>query len=73
MYLIVDEASREAAAVDPVDADAMVQAAQALGVRLTTVLTTHHHADHAGGNHRMAKLVPGVAIIGGKMDPVQVC
>eukprot|EP00962_Isochrysis_galbana_P061589 scaffold40300_cov270-Isochrysis_galbana.AAC.5 len=72
MYLIIDSASREAAAVDPADAGAMVQAANRLDVRIKMVLTTHHHTDHAGGNQLMAKLLPGVAIIGGKIDAVQV-
>lgn len=72
MYLIVDSASREAAAVDPADADRMIEEANRLQVQITTVLTTHRHADHAGGNQRMAKLLPGVAIVGGKIDAVQV-
>jgi glyoxylase-like metal-dependent hydrolase (beta-lactamase superfamily II) len=72
MYLIVDSASREAAVVDPADADAVVEIVNRLDVDLTTVLTTHHHPDHAGGNQRMAKLFPGITIVGGKIDAVQV-
>jgi hypothetical protein len=39
----VDEATKEAAIVDPVAPDTVVDAVKKQGVRLTTVLTTHHH------------------------------
>jgi len=29
------------------------------------VLTTHHHWDHAGGNVELAKLRPGLIVVGG--------
>lgn len=34
-------------------------------VKLTTVLTTHHHWDHAGGNEKLLKLEPGLKVYGG--------
>ena len=71
MYLIVDAASKQAACVDPADADAMVEAAAKLGVTITHVLTTHHHFDHAGGNEKMKQLVPGIEVIGGNNDKVK--
>lgn len=39
----MDEATKEAAVVDPVAPDTVVDAVKKHGVRLTTVLTTHHH------------------------------
>ncbi|XP_049799639.1 LOW QUALITY PROTEIN: hydroxyacylglutathione hydrolase, mitochondrial [Schistocerca nitens] len=65
MYLIVDEATKQAAVVDPVDPDKVLQAVQQEGVNLTTVLTTHHHWDHAGGNENIAKKVAGLQVLGG--------
>lgn len=62
MYLIVDDATKEAAIVDPVDPETVVAAAQSAGVKLTTVLTTHHHWDHAGGNEKLVKLAPGLQV-----------
>lgn len=62
MYLIVDEATKEAAIVDPVDPETVIAAAQSAGVKLTTVLTTHHHWDHAGGNEKLVKLAPGLQV-----------
>lgn len=49
-YLIVDNTAKIAAAVDPYDVPKVSQAAKELGVKIVSVLTTHHHFDHAGGN-----------------------
>lgn len=43
MYLIVDKATKEAAIVDPVEPNTVLKAVEDAGVKLTTVLTTHHH------------------------------
>ncbi len=43
MFLIVDKATKEAAIVDPVNPEEVLSAVESEGVRLTTVLTTHHH------------------------------
>ena len=51
--------------VDPVDPDSVVAAVQEEGVTLTTVLTTHHHWDHAGGNKELLKRMPSLAVVGG--------
>ena len=48
MHLVVDEATGEAAIVDPVAPEVVVNAVKQENVTLTTVLTTHHHWDHAG-------------------------
>jgi len=65
MYLLVDQATKEAAIVDPVDPDSVIKAVEEEGVKLTTLLTTHHHWDHAGGNADLIKRVPGLAVLGG--------
>jgi hydroxyacylglutathione hydrolase len=53
MYLLVDEVSREAAVIDPVEPEKVLVAVQQKNVILSTILTTHHHWDHAGGNEGM--------------------
>ena len=53
MYLIIDERTREAAVVDPVEPGSVFDAVREENVKLTTVLTTHHHWDHAGGNEKL--------------------
>ncbi|CAG9864971.1 unnamed protein product [Phyllotreta striolata] len=66
MYLITDETTKESAVVDPVEPDTVLQAVSAEGSRLTKILTTHHHWDHAGGNEQLVKKYPGpLQIIGG--------
>ncbi|XP_025190731.1 hydroxyacylglutathione hydrolase, mitochondrial isoform X1 [Melanaphis sacchari] len=53
MYLLIDNSSKEAAIVDPVAPDVVWDAVRKENVKLTTVLTTHHHWDHAGGNKEL--------------------
>jgi len=65
MYLLVCGNTNQAAVVDPVDPDSVVAAVQEEGVTLTTVLTTHHHWDHAGGNKELLKRMPSLAVVGG--------
>ena len=54
-YVVVDAETREAAAIDPADPEATMRAVKRLGARLTTVLTTHKHHDHAGGNAELVE------------------
>uniref|UniRef100_A0A0E0GLX9 hydroxyacylglutathione hydrolase n=1 Tax=Oryza nivara TaxID=4536 RepID=A0A0E0GLX9_ORYNI len=72
-YLIVDESTKSAAAVDPVEPEKVLAAAAEVGVRIDCVLTTHHHWDHAGGNEKMAQSVPGIKVYGGSLDNVKGC
>ncbi|KAK4579775.1 hypothetical protein RGQ29_029440 [Quercus rubra] len=72
-YLIIDERSKEAAVVDPVEAEKVVQFAKQHGVLLKFVLTTHHHWDHAGGNEKIKELVPDIKVYGGSLDNVKGC
>uniref|UniRef100_T1J5N6 hydroxyacylglutathione hydrolase n=1 Tax=Strigamia maritima TaxID=126957 RepID=T1J5N6_STRMM len=65
MYLIVDEATKEAAIVDPVEPDKVINKVREEGANLTTVLTTHHHWDHAGGNADLVKKVKNLRVCGG--------
>ncbi|KAF3331869.1 hydroxyacylglutathione hydrolase cytoplasmic-like isoform X1 [Carex littledalei] len=72
-YLIVDETTKEAVAVDPVEPEKVLLAASEIGADVKSVLTTHHHWDHAGGNEKMALLVPGIKVYGGSVDNVKGC
>lgn len=65
MYLIIDEDTQEAAVVDPVQPQKVIETVKKHRVKLTTVLTTHHHWDHAGGNEKLVKLEPGLKVYGG--------
>lgn len=63
-YLLHDKSKKTAALVDPAEPKRLLKLAEELGVTVTASLTTHHHWDHAGGNEELAKLVPGVEIVG---------
>ncbi|RWR98109.1 hydroxyacylglutathione hydrolase cytoplasmic [Cinnamomum micranthum f. kanehirae] len=70
---IIDEETREAAAVDPVEPEKILSVAKDNGADLKIVLTTHHHWDHAGGNEKIKQLVPGIRVFGGSIDDVKGC
>ncbi|KAG2774301.1 hypothetical protein JG687_00010635 [Phytophthora cactorum] len=67
-YVVVDESNHTTFAVDPAEPSKILPV---LKEEETTrkreflgVLTTHKHADHAGGNEEIAKKYPGVMIAG---------
>jgi len=64
-YLLIDEKSNKAAAVDVFDLKAVETAAQKEGVQLVAALATHHHHDHTGGKEAYASAYPGTPIYGG--------
>jgi len=64
MYLVIEERTREAVAVDVAVPKRLLEIVGREGVSLTTVLTTHHHWDHARGNAELARLRPGLAVLG---------
>lgn len=49
-YLLIDENSKKAAAIDPYDLPKVASSAQEQGVEIVACITTHHHDDHSGGN-----------------------
>lgn len=65
MYLLIDETTRQAAAVDPVNASSMANAVHDQGVELKAILTTHHHYDHAHGNTELLGMFPDISVYGG--------
>ena len=49
-YLLIDESTNKAAAIDPYDVNKISTAAEAYNVEIVAGITTHHHFDHSGGN-----------------------
>jgi len=70
-YLLHDSESGATAAVDTPDAHAIARELDAKGWRLTHILNTHHHADHAGGNLELKKRT-GCAIVGPRADAARI-
>lgn len=62
-YLVKDEASGLAAAIDTPDAAAVLEAVKATGWTLGYIFNTHWHPDHAGGNAEV-KAATGCEIVG---------
>jgi hydroxyacylglutathione hydrolase len=54
-YLLICEESGEAAVVDAPEEEPVVKRAEALGARVSKVLSTHHHPDHSMANPALAK------------------
>lgn len=72
MYLLCDPATKQCAAVDPVEPQKVLAAVRERGWSLAAVLTTHSHWDHDGGNRELAGLVgSSVPIYGGRGDGAQ--
>jgi hydroxyacylglutathione hydrolase len=55
-YLLVCDETNEAAVVDAPEAEPVIRRVDALGVRVTKILSTHHHWDHSAANPDLAKL-----------------
>lgn len=59
------------AAVDPAEAQPVLDACRARDWRLTHILNTHHHPDHTGGN-RALKTATGCSITGAASDAARI-
>jgi hydroxyacylglutathione hydrolase len=84
-YLLHDAESGTTAAVDTPDAREIELQLRAKGWRLTHILNTHHHGDHAGGNLELkrntactivgpradAARIPGIDVAVGEGDTVE--
>ena len=66
-YLVICEETREAAVIDAPEADPVIARVDATGARVTQILSTHHHPDHAMANPALAKRY-GVPVIGHSSD-----
>ncbi|RIA87912.1 hydroxyacylglutathione hydrolase [Glomus cerebriforme] len=64
-YLIIDEKTNEAAVVDPVEPQKVLDLVNNQGVDLKYLITTHHHADHSGGNTKLVSSKPDLIVYGG--------
>ena len=62
-YLVHDSATGATAAIDTPEVTAILNALETTGWKLTHILNTHHHFDHAGGNAEL-KAKTSCTIIG---------
>jgi hydroxyacylglutathione hydrolase len=54
-FLVHDEATGATAAMDTPEVGPILDALDRRGWKLTHILNTHHHADHAGGNAELVR------------------
>ncbi|CAB1118576.1 unnamed protein product [Ectocarpus sp. CCAP 1310/34] len=62
-YLLIDPATKKTACVDPAEPEKVIAAAQARGVEISTLLCTHKHWDHSGGNEAMKQMIPDLEVV----------
>jgi hydroxyacylglutathione hydrolase len=65
-YLLVDEATGEAAVVDASEAKPVRRVIEREKARVTAILSTHHHYDHVGGNEALASALDAPVYAGAK-------
>ncbi|KAL9624164.1 MAG: hypothetical protein Q9160_001686 [Pyrenula sp. 1 TL-2023] len=69
-YIVSDSSSKDAVLIDPANpsevAPVVKEQVSSGKIKLTAIVNTHHHWDHAGGNEEMLKHFPGTPVIGGK-------
>jgi hydroxyacylglutathione hydrolase len=66
-YLVFDRAEGVCAVVDASEAEPVKRALAARDLKLTHILSTHHHMDHVGGNLAL-KQAYGVQVVGAAKD-----
>jgi hydroxyacylglutathione hydrolase len=54
-YLVICEETREAGVIDAPEAEPVIRRVEETGARVTKILSTHHHPDHAMANPELAK------------------
>jgi hydroxyacylglutathione hydrolase len=64
IWAILDKKTGIFDCVDPGDAQAVLQFAQANQLQLRTILLTHHHYDHIGGVSELVKFYPTAVVYG---------
>lgn len=69
-YVIVDRETRKAALIDPAEPEAVMNGLQSIECEVDSLLCTHKHQDHAGGNTAFAEAYPGLKIYGSRHEPI---
>ena len=72
-YIWCWRAGRQAAVVDPGDAEPVIEALAAEGLELAAILITHHHADHQGGIPGLLAHWPAAEVFAPALEAVAGC
>lgn len=71
-YLIHDGVSKDAAVVDPGEAEPVIADLARRGLQLRQIWATHHHPDHVGGAKALVTAFPGVELVAHRDDAEKV-
>ena len=66
-YLVIDDSNNFACAIDPGEAEPIINFLENENINLKYILNTHHHFDHVGGNKDLKKIYNST-VIGFKGD-----
>lgn len=69
-YILVDRSTNLAVTVDPAEPEKVIQHVENLNLNYNSLLCTHKHSDHAGGNEFMKRRFPDLKIIATKYEPI---
>jgi hydroxyacylglutathione hydrolase len=70
-YLVYDRGEAVCGVVDASEAEPVKRALEARGLKLTHILSTHHHNDHVGGNLAL-KSAYGATVVGAAKDAARI-
>jgi hydroxyacylglutathione hydrolase len=65
-YLVVDDTSLQCGVVDCAEAGKVLAEVDRRGLQLVSVLPTHWHFDHVGGNADLVRAIPGLRVYGAR-------
>jgi hydroxyacylglutathione hydrolase len=66
-YLVICDATREAAVIDAPEAEPVIRRVDETGAKVTQILSTHHHPDHSMANPQLAERY-GAPVVGHVSD-----
>jgi hydroxyacylglutathione hydrolase len=67
-YLVVDDGTKQCGVVDCSEAPKVLAEVERRGLKLVTVLPTHWHFDHVGGNEDLVRALPGLRVYGARAE-----